>query len=86
VYPKLYLGSGSMYDSRGWAVLVQVWELTVWNSVLDVDLWGPILLPTAICAWIVWRLWRRFGLPRLRRSKKTRTVVSGTQDVRDLDV
>ena len=65
---------------------MQIWELTVWNSVLDVDLWGPILLPTAICAWILWRLWKRFGPRFPKRSKKTRMVVSGTQDVRDLDV
>ena len=34
VYPKLYLGGGSMYDTSGWKLLVTVWELTVWNSIV----------------------------------------------------
>jgi hypothetical protein len=61
VYPKLYLSGGSMYDAKWWRWLVRGWELTVWNPVLDLDRWGPILLPSGVFAWLAWKLWRRRG-------------------------
>ncbi len=61
VYPKLYLNGGSMYDAKWWRWLVRGWELTVWNPVLDLDRWGPVLLPGGVVAWVGWKAWRRFG-------------------------
>ena len=52
---------GSMYDANWWRWLVRGWEVTVWNPVLDLDRWGPILLPSCILAWLAWKLWRRSG-------------------------
>lgn len=87
VYPKLYINGGSMYDSKGWALLVRVWELTVYNAVIDLDRWGPVLLPAGIMAWAAWKLWTRCLAPRYaRRKAKTRTQLRGAADVRDLDV
>jgi hypothetical protein len=52
---------GSMYDANWWQWLVRGWEVTVWNPVLDLDRWGPVLLPSCILAWLAWKLWRRSG-------------------------
>ena len=76
-----------MYDSKGWAMLVRIWELTVWNAVVDLDAWGPILAPVCFFSWVGWKLWTRCIAPRFaRRKAKTRTQLKGTRDVRDLDV
>jgi hypothetical protein len=83
----MYISGGSMYDSKGWALLVRVWELTVYNAVIDLDRWGPVLLPACLLAWAAWKLWARCLAPRYaRRKAKTRTQLRGAADVRDLDV
>ena len=79
VYPKLYISGGSMYDSNGWALLVRVGELTVWNVVIDLDRWGG-LLPACVLAWAAWKLWARCLAPRYaRRKAKTRTHLPGAE-------
>lgn len=37
VYPKMFLRGGTMYDTTWWAWLVTVWEVVVYNSVLDLQ-------------------------------------------------
>ena len=37
VYPKLFLRGGTMYDTTWWAWLVTVWEVVVYNSLLDLQ-------------------------------------------------
>ena len=76
-----------MYNSKGWALLVRIWELAVWNAVLDLDRWGPILFPAFLLSWAGWKFWTKCLAPRCaRRKAKTRTQLRGTRDVRDLDV
>ena len=59
VYPKLYLSGGSMYDNYWWQLLVQGWEIVVYNPVLDLEQTWQVLVPAAVLAYIFWRCWKK---------------------------
>jgi hypothetical protein len=85
VYPKLYLNGGSMYDSNWWQVLVRIWEVTVYNRIIDLDTAGPVLVPLALVAWVGWKVYWRWLHPRWARKSKQQKL-GGNNDIRDLDV
>ena len=37
VYPKMFLRGGTMYDTAWWGWLVRVWEVVVYNQLLDLQ-------------------------------------------------
>lgn len=37
VYPKMFLSGGSMYETAWWGALVKVWEVIVYNPVMDLQ-------------------------------------------------
>ena len=89
VYPKLYLNGGSMYEAHWWIILVRVWEILVYNPVLDLEKWWQILTPVALVAYVVWKLWVRCIRPRWRRRQDKRLMLptkQGNSDSRDLSV
>lgn len=42
VYPKLFLSGGSMYETGWWSGLVKVWEVIVYNPVMDLQQGWPV--------------------------------------------
>ena len=55
VAPKLYIGPGeSMFDSAWWAAAVKVWEMAVYNPLVDLDRAGPVIggVVLAIVLWV----------------------------------
>jgi hypothetical protein len=89
VYPKLYLNGGSMYEAHWWIILVRVWEILVYNPVLDLEKWWQILTPVALVAYVTWKLWVRCIRPRWRRRQDKRLMLptkQGNSDSRDLSV
>jgi hypothetical protein len=69
VYPKITVGVANMYDSSWWQRLVRVWELLIYNPVMDLEAaWLPLLLVAAAgtCGYRWWR--RRRRLSRLKRA------------------
>ncbi|KAK9868066.1 hypothetical protein WJX84_001038 [Apatococcus fuscideae] len=88
VYPKLYLSGGSMYDSSWWQLLVQGWELMVYNPILDLEQTWQILIPTGLLAYICWKCWQKYLRPRWsKRKARSKTLPLHTAGPpRDLDV
>ena len=88
VYPKLYLSGGSMYDSSWWQLLVQGWELMVYNPILDLEQTWQILIPTGLLAYICWKWWQKYLRPRWSKRKAwSKTLPLHTAGPpRDLDV
>ena len=89
VYPKLYLNGGSMYEAHWWVILVRVWEIIVYNPVLDLEKWWQILTPVALVAFIAWKLWVKCIRPRWKRRQDKRLILptkQGDGDRRDLSV
>ena len=89
VYPKLYLNGGSMYEAHWWVILVRVWEIIVYNPVLDLEKWWQILTPVALVAFIAWKLWVKCIRPRWKQRQDKRLILptkQGDGDRRDLSV
>ena len=88
VYPKLYLSGGSMYDSYWWQLLVQGWEMLVYNPILDLEQTWQVLIPTAFLAYVFWKCWKKYLKPRwTKRKARNKTLPLHTAGPpRDLDV
>eukprot|EP00878_Enallax_costatus_P036433 GHUV01040915.1.p1 GENE.GHUV01040915.1~~GHUV01040915.1.p1 ORF type:complete len:206 (+),score=52.28 GHUV01040915.1:343-960(+) len=78
LYPHLFRGAGSMYETRWWKVTSQVWEFCM---LLLFGAGG--LLVWAILMGVVWLLWKR---ARRRQASKKAVLTSVKGDIRDLDV
>ena len=37
VYPKLFMSGGSMYETVWWGRLVRIWEVLVYNPLMDLE-------------------------------------------------
>jgi hypothetical protein len=44
LYPKITLGSIHMYKSTGWRTLVSIWEVLIYNPLIDLESWWLVLL------------------------------------------
>lgn len=89
VYPKLYLNGGSMYEAHWWAILVRIWEMLVYNPLLDLEKWWQILTPVAIVSFVAWKVWVKCIRPRWKRRQDKKLMLptkQGTTDRRDLSV
>lgn len=78
-YPKVTVGMANMYDSQWWQRLIGVWEVIIYNPLLDLEAaWLPMLILAAVtvCGYRWWR--RRRG--QRGRSKQLR------EGERDLNV
>ncbi|CAL5219282.1 g1085 [Coccomyxa viridis] len=87
VYPKMFLRGGTMYDTTWWAWLVTVWEVVVYNSVLDLQQCWQVVLPVAVLAFAGLKWYHRSR--RRRRQREEKQIVrqgSRSQDIRDLNV
>jgi hypothetical protein len=64
-YPKVTVGMSNMYDSQWWQRLISIWEVLIYNPLVDLEAaWLPLLvLGTAVCGY---RWWRRRTGPRNR--------------------
>ena len=58
VGPKLYLGGDGMFESRWWTTAVQFWEVAVYNQLIDMDKFGPVLMCVALAALVYVRVRR----------------------------
>ncbi|CAL8460728.1 g259 [Coccomyxa elongata] len=87
VYPKLFLSGGSMYEATWWGWLVMVWEVLVYNSVMDLQQCWQVVLPIGVVGFLGYKWYRRYYRPR-HRQKEEKQVRSGRQagDIRDLNV
>ncbi|KAK9908714.1 hypothetical protein WJX75_001863 [Coccomyxa subellipsoidea] len=87
VYPKMFLSGGSMYETLWWGALVKVWEVIVYNSVMDLQQCWQILLPIGVLGFLGYKWYWRYYRPR-QRLREEKHVRSGTQagDIRDLNV
>lgn len=87
VYPKTYIGDGSMYDAGWWMVLVQCWEVVVYNPVMDLGRWGLPLGIFLLAAVLLRRWWLRplKGWWR-RRYLRRPAAKQSTDSGRDLNV
>ncbi len=79
VVPHVY--SGNVYETRGWAVTVRVWETAI--LLLFPFSGSGALWLLALAGLLAWRLYRRRGLAR--RKKQLRSASGGGAE-RDLDV
>ena len=50
VYPKMFLRGGTMYDTAWWGWLVKVWEVVVYNQLLDLQQCWQVLLSASCCS------------------------------------
>ena len=50
VYPKMFLRGGTMYDTAWWGWLVRVWEVVVYNQLLDLQQCWQVHLPACCCS------------------------------------
>lgn len=78
VYPHLFRGAGSMYETRWWTVTTQVWEFCM---LLLFGAGGALVWVVLVVAVLL--LWRRV---RRRQASKKAILTSVQGDVRDLDV
>lgn len=86
IYPKLFLASGSMFDSGWWQVLVRCWENTVYNPVVDLQYTWQLLLVFVILVFGLWRLWKFCWNHRWFRRKDKKRRLPGASEERDLEV
>lgn len=78
LYPHLFRGAGSMYETRWWKVTSQIWEffmLLLFGA-------GGLLVWVVLAVGIL-LLWRR---SRWKQARKKSILTSVQGDVRDLDV
>lgn len=76
VYP--HVASGSVYDTRGWALTVKVWEAAI--LLLFGFPGSGLVWSVALLAAVLWRVMRKRGV----RRRKRQPAINGI--VRDLDV
>ena len=86
VYPATFVASSSsVYDTRGWKVLVSAWELVAGSPLLDLGRANPPVLVLAIALALTKRYWVPRVAAALRRSAR-RSKRGGVIGGRDLDV
>lgn len=63
--------SQNMYDSQWWKRLISVWEVLIYNPLLDLEAaWLPLaVLVAAMCGYRWWRR-RRGRRSRLKQSRE----------------
>lgn len=84
IYPRTFIGSSaSMFDTKGWQVLVKAWEAIVDNPFIDIQRFGiPVVVVGLVmysCRSCLRRVWRRMN--PLKSHKKGKD-----SDGKDLDV
>ncbi|CAK0744999.1 hypothetical protein CVIRNUC_001589 [Coccomyxa viridis] len=87
VYPKMFLRGGTMYDTAWWGWLVRVWEVVVYNQLLDLQQCWQVVLPVGALLFVGAKWYHRSR--RRRRQREEKQIVrrgSRSQDVRDLNV
>ena len=77
------LGGSSMYETWWWVALVAVWEVIIYNPILDLESIWRIALPIGALLWATWKVYVKCVRPRRRRRQKQLQLSVGT---RDLDV
>eukprot|EP00959_Pyramimonas_sp_CCMP1952_P192641 4028136-Pyramimonas_sp.AAC.1 len=77
VYPKLYIGSASFYESEWWQQGVTVWEMIAYNTIIDLEKQGPYLLGGCCAVVVLFRIWRW----RRRRCKTMQCKRVGSKDM-----
>lgn len=78
-----------MYEAHWWAILVRIWEMLVYNPLLDLEKWWQILTPVAIVSFVAWKVWVKCIRPRWKRRQDKKLMLptkQGTTDRRDLSV
>ena len=81
IYPRTFIGSSSsMFDTKGWQLVVKIWEAIVDNPVIDIQRFGipfmGIVLVVYSCRRCLTRVWRGRNRRRTKRDS----------DGKDLDV
>lgn len=86
VYPATFVASSSsIYDTRGWKILVSGWEIVAGSPLLDLGRAGPPVLVVAAALAFTKRYWMPRVAAAVRRSAR-RSKRGGVVGGRDLDV
>lgn len=76
-YPKMTVGMTNMYDSQWWQRLISVWEVLIYNPIMDLEAaWLPLLI--LVAAVFGYRWWHK------RRGRRNRKQLR--EGERDLNV
>lgn len=83
IYPRTFIGSSSsMFETKGWQMLIKVWEAIIDNPFIDMQRFGIPFIVIALLVFSFRRCLRRV----LRRTRSSRRSKGKGSDGKDLDV